>query len=203
MPASNRSPTTCVRAMRSSCGQRIDGWERPCSGAAFPAVSLCSLTNPASAAATTCARHATGDLAFINPDTVVAPGWLMPLVSALEEDASAGWLLEGAVAPGSLINTCGTRFIAAAWLSAGWARTRRCWPRWPRSRGVGAVPGCAGAVRDARRVDESFFLYMEDTDFRGAPVAGLPCLYVPDSVIYRLRAAVCPLKTFYQSATAT
>jgi len=175
---------------------------------AFPAVRvLCSLTNLGFGGGNNLgARHATGEyLAFINPDTVVAPGWLMPLVSALEEDASAGLATSKVLLlqDPSRINTCGNEVHCSGLaLCRGMGQDQEMLAEMAE---VGAVSGAAFVMRRELfemlgGFDESFFLYMEDTDLSWrAQLLGYRCLYVPDSVIYHDYALrFGPLKTFYQ-----
>jgi GT2 family glycosyltransferase len=144
-------------------------------------------------------------LVFLNPDTVVEPGWLDQLVAALEADPRAGMATAKILllADPGRINTCGNdvHYTGLA-LCRGLGLERQAYPDLGE---VAAVSGAAFAVRSALfralgGFDEDFFLYMEDTDLSWrARLAGYRCLYVPGSHVrhdYGLRFG--PQKTYYQ-----
>jgi GT2 family glycosyltransferase len=144
-------------------------------------------------------------LAFLNPDTIVEPGWLQALVDALEANPQAGLATSKILLlrDPSHVNTCGNE-VHCTGLTV--------------CRGIGldphavadgvevqAVSGAAFAVRRdlfelLEGFDESFFLYMEDTDLSWrARLAGYRCIYVPTSIVYHDYALrFGPRKTFYQ-----
>ncbi len=144
-------------------------------------------------------------LVFLNPDTEVAPGWLAPLIDALEADRRVAMvtpkilLLEDR----SCINTCGNDVHASGLtLCRGAGLQGDCLSE---AAEVGAVSGAAFAMRrdlfqSLGGFDASFFLYMEDTDLSWrARLAGYRCECIPSSLVYHdysLRFG--PLKTFYQ-----
>lgn len=144
-------------------------------------------------------------LAFLNPDTVVEPGWLEALIDALEADPQAGLATSKILllADPGRINTCGNEIhCTGLTLCRGMGMGRNAFANLAE---VGAVSGAAFAMRKdvfeaLGGFDEAFFLYMEDTDLSWrAGVAGYKCLYVPRSVVhhdYSLRFG--PRKTFYQ-----
>jgi len=144
-------------------------------------------------------------LAFLNPDTVVEPGWLDALVSALKDHPDAGLTTSKIVlrADPKRINTCGNQVhCTGLTLCRGIGAPRSDFGTYAR---VNAVSGagfaiCRNAFGRLGGFDESFFLYMEDTDLSWrARLAGYDCLYVPDSVVrhdYALRFG--PRKTYYQ-----
>jgi GT2 family glycosyltransferase len=152
------------------------------------------------------AQVATGAfLAFLNPDTVVAPGWLEALIAPLEADSRFGQttaqilLLDDP----KRINACGND-IHYTGLTLCRGTGMDC-ATLADPVEVDAVSGAAFAMRrDLFKVlggfDGTFFLYMEDTDLSWrARLAGYRCLYVPASVVYHeysLRFG--PKKTFYQ-----
>lgn len=149
------------------------------------------------------ANRALGDLdgidavALVNPDAFVDPGWLTPLVEALEHEASVGAaspkiLLERRTAAGeAIINNVGNEL-------------GRRWE--PHDRGLGEVDEgqydrpedvwgwCGGGVllrtdylRSVGTFDERLFLYCEDSDlsWRGRK-QGWRYRYVPTSVIWHV-----------------
>ena len=152
------------------------------------------------------ARQARGEyLAFLNPDAAAEPGWLDRLVATLEAEPQAGLVTSKILllADPEQINTCGNDVhLTGLALCHGMGMDRNAFAD---QREVSAVSGAAFATRretfDALGgFDETFFLYMEDTDLSWrARLAGYRCLYVPQSVAhhdYRLRFG--PHKTFYQ-----
>ncbi len=152
------------------------------------------------------ARHASGQyVAFLNQDTMVDAGWLQPLVAALEADSEAALATSKILLstdPGR-VNTCGNEVhLTGLTLCRGMGAHRDAFP--DRAE-VSAISGAALAVRrdvfDALGgFDETFFMYMEDTDLSWrARLAGYRCLYVPQSVVYHDYALrFGPLKTYYQ-----
>jgi GT2 family glycosyltransferase len=144
-------------------------------------------------------------LAFLNPDTVVEPGWLDELIRALDVTPDAALATSQVVlrdAPDQ-INAAGndTHFTGLT-LCRGAGQPRR---RFEERADVGAVSGAAFVARRSvfaalGGFDESFFLYMEDADLSWrARLAGYRCLYVPSSVVYhRYALRFSPSKTFYQ-----
>nr|MBC7245837.1 glycosyltransferase family 2 protein [Chloroflexota bacterium] len=175
---------------------------------AFPSVRvICNQANlgfgPGCNAA---ARYARGQyLAFLNPDTVVKPGWLEALIAALQADPQAGLATPKILllADPERINTCGNEVhYTGLTLCRGFGMM---YDAFPHLEEVSAVSGAAFAIRRdlfaaLGGFDEAFFLYMEDTDLSWrACLAGYRCLYVPSSIVlhdYTLRFG--PLKTFYQ-----
>lgn len=152
------------------------------------------------------ARQARGDyLAFLNPDTVVEPGWLDALVAALERDPRIGLATSQILlldAPGT-INTCGNDVHYTGLTlcrNAGMDRAALVEPA-----EVNAISGAACVIRRSlfetlRGFDDTFFLYMEDTDLSWrVRLAGYQCVCVPASVVYHdYTLHFGPHKTFYQ-----
>jgi GT2 family glycosyltransferase len=144
-------------------------------------------------------------LAFLNPDTVVQPGWLEALIAALEANPEAGIATAKILLLDSpwLVNTCGNDVHYTGLTlcrGMGYAQERMDEPA-----EVGAASGAAFVMgrslfAELGGFDGSFFLYLEDTDLSlRARLAGYSCIYVPASVVhhdYRLRFG--PKKTFYQ-----
>jgi len=152
------------------------------------------------------AHYAAGEyLAFLNPDTVVEPGWLEALVQALEEDLQAGMATARILLreQPNTINTCGNDVhLSGLTLCRGMGKPLKAYDTPAK---VGAVSGAAFVIR--RKLferlggfDASFFLYMEDTDLSlRARLAGWHILYVPEAVVYHdywLRFGL--RKTYYQ-----
>lgn len=152
------------------------------------------------------ARQARGEfLAFLNPDTTVELGWLDALVRTLQTHPQAGMatakilLLDDP----EQINTCGNEMhISGLTLCRGMGQPRGAYPDLDE---VGAVSGAAFAMRRAlfERLggfDESFFMYMEDTDLSlRARLAGWRILYAPEAIVYHeYRLTFGPNKTYYQ-----
>lgn len=174
----------------------------------FPSVRV--IRNPANVgfgqACNIAAQYAEGKyLVFLNPDTVVRPGWLEALIAALEANPQAGLATPKILllADAEHINTCGNKIhCTGLTLCRGLGMAHDAFPYLEE---VDAISGAAFAIRRdlftaLGGFDEAFFLYMEDTDLSWrARLAGYQCIYVPSSVIlhdYALRFG--PLKTFYQ-----
>ncbi len=144
-------------------------------------------------------------LAFLNPDTVVEPGWLAALIAALDADPGAGLATSKILLlkEPEKINTCGNDIhISGLTLCRGMGRPS---DDYNQAETVDAVSGAAFAMRRdlfeaLGGFDPLFFLYMEDTDLSlRARLAGYRCLFVPESVVYHdytLRFG--PRKTYYQ-----
>jgi GT2 family glycosyltransferase len=152
------------------------------------------------------ARQATGRfLAFLNPDVTVAPGWLEPLIAALEADPCAGLATSQILLLGDprCINTCGNQMhYTGLTLCRGLGEAKGSYSH---TEEVTAVSGAAFAVRrevflELGGFDDNFFMYMEDADLSWrARLAGYRCLYVPGSVIYHDYALhFGARKTFYE-----
>jgi GT2 family glycosyltransferase len=152
------------------------------------------------------ARCARGEyLAFLNPDTVAKPGWLSVLVLALKDRPWAGLATPKILllSDPRRINTCGNMLhLTGLTLCRGMNLGRDAFAECEK---ISAISGAAFVVRRELfnalgGFDESFFLYMEDTDLSyRARLAGFECLYVPSAVVfhdYALRFG--PSKTFLQ-----
>jgi len=144
-------------------------------------------------------------LAFLNPDTVVEPGWLEALIAPLEADPLIGLTTARVLLldDPQRINTCGNEMhYTGLTLCRGMGAKRGALAE---PADVSAVSGAAFAIRrDLYEAlggfDGSFFLYMEDADLSlRARLAGYRCRYVPAAVVYHeytLRFG--PRKTYYQ-----
>lgn len=157
------------------------------------------------------AKEARGEyLAFLNPDTTVEPGWLEPLISVLESDPGIGLAtaLVLLMDEPDRINTCGNDMhLTGLTLCRGMGAHRNTLST---ESEVSAVSGAAFAARrdlfkDLGGFDESFFLYVEDSDLSlRARLAGYRLVCVPQAVVhhdYRLHFG--PQKTFYQERNRT
>ena len=152
------------------------------------------------------AKHARGRyLAFLNPDTILDPGWLKALIAAFEADPQAGLATSKILLlhdPGR-INTCGNDIhLSGITLCRGMGQPQQVFSH---QEEVSAVSGACFAIR--RQLfealggfDETFFMYMEDTDLSWrARLLGYKCLFVPESVVYHdYTLHFGPRKTFYQ-----
>lgn len=137
------------------------------------------------------ACHAAGQyLAFLNPDTIVTPGWLEELIRALELDPRAGLATSRILLADdpTRINACGNDVhCSGLTLCRGIGKGSSALSQ---REEVQAISGAAFAIRrDLFEMlggfDETFFLYMEDTDLSWrARLAGYWCIYVPSSVVY-------------------
>jgi hypothetical protein len=144
-------------------------------------------------------------LAFLNPDTVAEPGWLEALIAPLEQDPGAGLATALVLlmdAP-DLVNTCGNDVhLTGLTLCRGMGAHRAAFAT---TAEVAAVSGAAFAVRRdlfeaLGGFDESFFLYVEDSDLSlRARLAGYRPVCVPQAVVYHhYRLQFGPRKAFYQ-----
>jgi GT2 family glycosyltransferase len=157
------------------------------------------------------AKWARGEyLAFLNPDTEAEPGWLEALIAALQQDGEAG--LATALVPlmdqRDRVNTCGNDMhVTGLTLCRGMDADRNAFSK---TIEVGAVSGAAFVIRRdlfeaLGGFDESFFLYVEDSDLSlRARLAGYRLLCVPSSVVYHdYRLQFGPQKAFYQERNRT
>ena len=144
-------------------------------------------------------------LAFLNPDTLVEPGWLDALIAALDRSPKVGMATSKILLREDRehINTCGgDTHLTGLTLCRGMGKHR---DELADTTAVGAVSGAAFAMRRdlferLGGFDGSFFMYMEDTDLSWrVRLAGYTCVYVPQSVVYhRYNLRIGPDKTYYQ-----
>lgn len=129
-------------------------------------------------------------LAFLNPDTEVEPGWLESLITALQEQPGVGLVTAQILLmhDTNRINACGNDLHLTGFTLCRALGNKRHFD--DNLTEVGAVSGAAFAIRRELYealggFDESFFLYMEDSDLSlRARLAGYRCLYVPSARIY-------------------
>lgn len=143
-------------------------------------------------------------LALLNPDTEPEPGWLAALVAALERDPSVGLATAKVVLANdrTTINTCGNDVHLA-----GFATCRGLGApatTYTEAVDVAAVSGAAFLIRRELMdrlggFDESFFMYVEDTDLSWrALLLGARCRFVPESVVaHRYTLTLSARKTGY------
>lgn len=152
------------------------------------------------------AAHARGPfLAFLNPDTIVQPGWLQSLIGALQKNPQVGLATPKIllIDDPRRINAAGNQVhLTGLTLCRGLGRAAHSLSR---PADVGAVSGAAFAMRRDLFMalggfDASFFMYFEDTDLSlRARLAGARCLYVPEAIVYHdYRLRFGPLKTYYE-----
>ena len=151
------------------------------------------------------ARHAQGGyLVFLNPDTAVEKGWLEPLLAALDDrQVALATSLILLMDDPERVNTAGNNvhFTGLALCRGAGAPLRAL----TEPADVAAVSGAAFAVRRSvwemlGGLDESFFVYVEDTDLSWrARLAGYVCRWVSESVVYhRYALRFGEGKIFYQ-----
>jgi GT2 family glycosyltransferase len=152
------------------------------------------------------AQRATGQyLIFLNPDTVVVPGWLEALISALEQQPGVGLATPKILLLNDpeVINTCGNEIhFTGLTLCRGTGCEHS---RFNQPAEVNAISGAAFIIRrdlfeSLAGFDPAFFMYMEDTDLSWrVQLAGYRCLYVPEAIVYHdYKLRFGPQKTFYQ-----
>ncbi len=177
--------------------------------ALFPAA--CILASPANigyaAGNNRAFRACTGEyIAVLNPDTVPEPGWLEPLVAALDADASLGIVTPQIVLDHdrATINTCGNDVHLAGFATCRGLNAPATATAYRAAADVAAVSGAAFVARRTLLealggFDESFFLYVEDTDLSWrAWLHGARCRYIPQSVVaHRYALTVGAGKLFY------
>jgi GT2 family glycosyltransferase len=149
--------------------------------------------------------HAHGEfLAFLNPDTEAAPGWLAGLVRVLDGDATRGLATSKILLfdRRDRINTCGNdvHYTGLAFCRG----LEQPATAFKQAEDVAAVSGAAFLMRrdlftQLGGFDERFFMYLEDTDLSWrAALAGYRCVFAPDSIVYHHYAVrISASKTFY------
>lgn len=158
------------------------------------------------------ARLARGEyLVLLNPDTAADGQWLEPLLQPLRERRTAAGAPVGLTTPKivmmnnpSIINTAGNDVHISgitACRGYGCATSARDYQS---DAVVPAVSGACFAIRadlwqQLGGFDESFFMYLEDTDLSlRAQLAGFSCLYVAASTVsHDYKNAFSPQKIFF------
>jgi hypothetical protein len=144
-------------------------------------------------------------LAFLNPDAQAEPGWLEALIAALQGQPAVGLVTPQILLmhDANRINACGNDMHLTGFTLCRALGAERHFD--DRLTEVGAVSGAAFAMhRDLYGAlggfDESFFLYMEDSDLSlRARLAGYRCFCVPSSQVYHdYQLCFGPEKIYYQ-----
>jgi len=164
-------------------------------GATFPQVRLIrNQTNRGFAAANNQAIRAT-DAAFVallNNDTVVEPGWLHALVTAMETKATIG-MCASKMLLASRPDTVDSAGIAIDRAGMAWGITGAA-ADLDRPHSVFGASGGAALYRRAMLdeiglFDEDFFAYLEDVDLAWrAQWAGWEAVYVAEAVVYHVHS---------------
>ena len=152
------------------------------------------------------ASRAQGEyLVFLNPDTMVDPGWLDALIKSLDARPHAGLATSKILMLNDpkCINTCGnTVHMTGLTLCRGLGASSESYEE---DEETDAVSGAAFAIRrdvfeSLGGFDEEMFLYMEDTDLSlRARLAGWESLYAAKSIVYHdYSLKMFPMKIFYQ-----
>jgi GT2 family glycosyltransferase len=149
--------------------------------------------------------YACGDyLVFLNPDTVVTPGWLKPMIEALESRPRVGLVTPRLIqlSDPATLNACGHQVHLSGIVQCrGQGQPIDIYPD---LEVVNAISGAAFVIR--REIfdhlggfDAPFFLFIEDTDLSWrAWLAGYECLFIPTSQIYHdYQLTFGPRKLFY------
>jgi GT2 family glycosyltransferase len=151
-------------------------------------------------------RYAAGEhLVFLNPDTIVEPGWLEALLAPFDSDEKIGLTTARIVLldDPTRLNTCGCDIhLTGLTLCRGMGKSSDTFRE---VENVGAISGAAFAIRRdlferLGGFDETMFLYLEDTDLSWrARLAGFSTVSAPGSIVhhdYELR--ITPLKVFWE-----
>jgi len=150
-----------------------------------------------------CARGRS--LVFLNPDTLARPGWLDALLRPVEGSGSIGLATSRILLASDpdRLNTCGNSVhLSGLTLCRGMGRPSATYQE-PEE--VNAVSGAAFSIRRELfellgGFDETFFLYLEDTDLSlRARLAGWRTFYEPSSIVLHDYAlSLAPQKLFFQ-----
>jgi GT2 family glycosyltransferase len=126
-------------------------------------------------------------LVFLNPDTSVQSGWLDQLLAPLADGPALATPQIVLMDQAGLIDAAGNE-VHVSGITVCRNHGQRSARRGPTER-ILAVSGAAFAIDQASferlgEFDESFFMYLEDTDLSlRAAIAGIPCWYVGGSLV--------------------
>ncbi|MDP2860600.1 MAG: glycosyltransferase family 2 protein, partial [bacterium] len=127
-------------------------------------------------------------VAFINPDTTVSPGWLEPLVSAIEPAKIAACQPKILLSKEKhLLNGTGktTNFLGFDWLTDYQKKDKQMKVREITSFSGSAVLTKKEIFLSLSGFDEDFFMYGEDSDLSWRMrLSGFKILFTPESVVY-------------------
>ena len=151
------------------------------------------------------ARDANGAfLVFLNPDTLVEPGWLEALVAPFESYDAVGLATAKILMmyQRDQINACGCNLhLTGINLCRGLGRPRESYAE---AGDVSVISGAAFAIRrelfaKLGGFDEDMFLYGEDADLSWrARLSGWRTLYTPDSIVFHdYEVRIAPLRMFW------
>jgi GT2 family glycosyltransferase len=144
---------------------------------------------------------------FLNPDTVVEPGFLTALAARADGRTLVAPRVELYGSGGLMDDTVG-EFDWRRGVWRDWVYGRPCPPALAREREVPMASLCcllvpAAVFRHAGLLDERLFMYYEDFDFVArARSAGYRVVYVPEARIYHRKSAAgggvdSPFKLYY------
>jgi hypothetical protein len=142
-------------------------------------------------------------IVILNPDTIPDKEWLYNLISPLESDSSIGATTSKILLHNkNQINTCGniTHYTGLAFCNG----LYKTISEHDKRKIIGAVSGCAFAIRKDIFImiggfDDSFFLYLEDTDISWRlRLLGYNILYIPESIVYhKFKLKLTPEKLYH------
>lgn len=142
-------------------------------------------------------------LAFINPDTIVEPNWLAPLLDILESDSTVGAVTPAIVFADQphLINTCGNEtHLSGITYCRDFGKPISD----DRAREVSSISGAAFVIHkklftEVGGFEDKFFMYFEDTDLSlKLRSLGWRCMAMPQSkVLHAYKPVFHPQKIFY------
>lgn len=152
--------------------------------------------------------HARGEvLAFVNPDTVMTPGWLETMLERLNQSDDIGMVTSRLVLrrQPDTMNTAGNDMhLSGLTMCRGMGRPLS---EYDEPEDVSAISGASFVVRadfyhHIGGFDDNIFLYMEDSELSlRCRLAGKRILYEPRSVVYHdYTLTFGPNKTFLQES---
>lgn len=175
----NRSSDASISTLRGIADPRVTAVEN---------VSNTGFSRAANQGIRIAAQDGAARFLLLNPDTVLPPSFLEELMDAWTRH---DWLV---VAPRIMrAENPSVSWYAGGYLEYNWAFSNRDYDYDPDDarevRAVDFAPGCclglsADALRRVGLLDESFFVYWEDTDFCvRLKAAGIPIMYLRDPML--------------------